>query len=912
ASPVDGSTYQTLPANINGTATTGSTVYIYIDGVFVTTASAAAGTWTFATPALTQGQHTVMVFSDVNGSQSDQSSAAFTFDNVAPVAPVITTPAAATTYTPDTTPTVGGTAEANSTVNVYRAGNVLIGTTTADGSGNWTLDTSALAEGSHTITARATDAAGNQGVASASKTIVIDTTAPSVSLTAPANGSATNDSTPPVTFSLTETNQGTSRCIINGVLPGTVCASGGSLATLADGSYTLTIQHTDLAGNIGTSATHVFTVDTTAPVAPSVNSPASPFTTNDQTPAFAGLAEPNNNVYIYVDGILNSVTFSDGSGNWSMDLGTVAVGVHSVYVTSMDAAGNTSPQSAPSRSLTIDTTAPAVSVTSPASDGLTVGPTGNITFTATDAVGPVTSTCQMDATPAVACTSPFAYGPLSGGGHTFTVTATDGANNSTVAIRTFIVDATPPNTTITGNPASITNATAANFTFTSTESPSTFECQLDANPLASCTSPDAYAGLTEGSHTFFVRATDQYGNVDASPASYTWTIDTTAPIAPTISTPGSDIVTSDTTPAVGGLAEPGSTVRVYEGVTLIGTAIADGGGNWALSPGPTLAVGSHALIARATDPAGNVSSDSGPRTIVVDTISPTVTLSAPANGSTTNSATPAITFSVGDANPSPASTCTIDGGTPVVCTTGYTPPALGDGTHTVVVSHTDLAGNIGTSATHTFTVDTAAPGAPTITSGPSAPVASTSAAFGFTGEPGATYECYIDSPVAWVSCTSPETYNSLDQGVHTFHVRQIDAGGNVGPESTRSWSVDTVGPPAPSVSGPSGTVGSTSATIDFNDTESPVTYMCSLNGAAATLCTSPVNLTGLADGPHTYEVYAVDVLGNAGSPASIGWTVDSSLFTAGITDGPLGTVATSANSLSFTATIVAGTTFMCR
>ncbi len=910
--PVNGSSTNDDTPTISGTATANSTVYITVDGTVVTSVSAnGVGAWTYASATLTSASHTVSVRSEVAGISSANASSTFTVDTTVPAAPVITTPAPATTYTSDTTPTIAGTAEANSTVNVYRAGNVLIGTTTANGSGNWTLDTSALTEASHTITARASDAAGNQSVASASKTIVVDLTAPTVSLTAPANGSATNDTTPLVTFGLTETNQGTSRCIINGVLPGTVCTSGSSLGTLAPGTYTLTIQHTDLAGNVGTSATNTFTVDTTAPVAPSVTSPASPFTTNDQTPAFVGLGEPNNNVYIYVDGVLNSVTFTDGSGNWTTDLGTVAVGAHTVYVTTMDAAGNTSPQSAPSRSLTIDTTAPAVSITSPASDGLTVGPSGNITFTATDAIGPVTTTCQMDATPAVSCTSPFAYSSLAAGGHTFTVTATDAANNTTVAVRTFTVDATPPNTNITANPAAVTNSTNASFSFTSTESPATFECSLDGAPVSSCTSPQAYSSLGQGSHTFSVRAIDQYGNVDLTPASYTWTVDTTAPIAPTISTPGSDVVTSDTTPAIGGLSEPASTVRVYEGVTLIGTAVANGSGVWALSPDPTLTSGPHALIARATDPAGNVSANSSTRTITIDNTAPAVTISAPANGSTINTTTPAINFNVVDANQSANSTCTIDG-TPVICTAGYTPAALSEGPHTVLVSHTDLAGNVGTSATYTFTVDTVAPAAPVITGGPSAPVASASAAFTFTGEPGATFECFIDSPVAWVSCTSGVNYTSLAQGAHTFYVRQTDAGGNVSSASTRSWSVDTVGPPAPSVSGPTGTVGQTSATIDFNDLESPVTYMCSLDGAPAALCTSPVNLTGLADGAHSYAVYAVDALGNPGSATTINWTVDSSLFTAGITAGPVGTVATSDNSLSFTATILSGTTFMCR
>jgi glucose/arabinose dehydrogenase/PKD repeat protein len=87
-------------------------------------------------------------------------------------------------------------------------------------------------------------------------------------------------------------------------------------------------------------------------------------------------------------------------------------------------------------------------------------------------------------------------------------------------------DTTPPETTITSGPSATVNSTSATFEFSSSEAGSTFECRLDSTTFSSCTSPQQYSGLAEGSHTFEVRATDAAGNTDAIPASRTWTVDT--------------------------------------------------------------------------------------------------------------------------------------------------------------------------------------------------------------------------------------------------------------------------------------------------------------------------------------------------------------------------------------------------
>lgn len=80
-----------------------------------------------------------------------------------------------------------------------------------------------------------------------------------------------------------------------------------------------------------------------------------------------------------------------------------------------------------------------------------------------------------------------------------------------------------PDTTITSGPPSSTASPDANFEFTATE-PASFECDLDGGGFTACVSPRSYPGLADGTHTFSVRASDFGGNVDATPATYTWTI----------------------------------------------------------------------------------------------------------------------------------------------------------------------------------------------------------------------------------------------------------------------------------------------------------------------------------------------------------------------------------------------------
>src|SRR5207245_2029350 len=121
------------------------------------------------------------------------------------------------------------------------------------------------------------------------------------------------------------------------------------------------------------------------------------------------------------------------------------------------------------------------------------------------------------------------YTGLAAGSHTFTVTATDTAGNPGSATHTWTIDTTAPTVTLASQPANPTSPTSASFGFSANNTISNGSCTVDGpGPAPSATSSSqSYSGLTAGSHTFTVTATDTAGNPGS--ATHTWTIDTTAP-----------------------------------------------------------------------------------------------------------------------------------------------------------------------------------------------------------------------------------------------------------------------------------------------------------------------------------------------------------------------------------------------
>ncbi len=180
-----------------------------------------------------------------------------TIDTTTPAAPAVTTISTDTGapgdgVTSDNTLVIGGTAEAGSTVTVYVDGNP-VGTTLTDGAGNWSFDYSGtpLADGTYTIGATATDAAGNTSPASGGYTVTVDTTAP----TGTVNPVVTTDPTPPVTGTVNDptaavtvtVNGNTYVATNNG--DGTWTLADDTIAPLPPGTYPVTVTITDPAGN---------------------------------------------------------------------------------------------------------------------------------------------------------------------------------------------------------------------------------------------------------------------------------------------------------------------------------------------------------------------------------------------------------------------------------------------------------------------------------------------------------------------------------------------------------------------------------------------------------------------------------------------------------------------------------------
>ncbi|HUE92432.1 MAG TPA: Ig-like domain-containing protein, partial [Pseudomonas sp.] len=504
---------------LTGVGEPASTIKIFDNGNLIATVqSSETGSWTF-TPAeaLDEGTHVFTAQAiDAAGNESALSAPSpLIIDTLAPSnpptisgiyddVPFVVGQISSGSSTNDTQPTLSGAgAEANSTVNIYD-NDVLLGSVTADASGNWSYTpVTALTDSSHALSVSNVDAAGNEGPQSTPISFAVDTQAPSqsVSITAVtddvapltgtvAHNGTTNDADPQLSGTLSAALAADETLVVlrNGAVIGTATVSGSTWtyqdSGLVDGqSYSYTARVEDAAGNRGAiSTSYAITLDTSAPtqtvaittlldnVDPVSGPVANGGTTNDSQPelqgTLSGALAGNEVVAIYRDGAKIGTASVNGTG-WTFTDTTGLVNNASYSYTARveDAAGNTGTPSG-AYSITLQTNGPATTTAITA---------------VTDDVAPVTGTVAHNGT------TNDATPQLSG-----TLSASLVAGETVVILRDGTV---------------IGTATVSGSTWTYQDS-----------------------GLVDGqSYSYTARVEDAAGNRGTESNTYAITLDTTAP-----------------------------------------------------------------------------------------------------------------------------------------------------------------------------------------------------------------------------------------------------------------------------------------------------------------------------------------------------------------------------------------------
>lgn len=802
--------------------------------------------------------------------------------------------------TDDTMPTLRGTTDIGSTVEVFIDGDSA-GFATVDASGNWIFEIATpLSESTHYFTVQATNANGPGGL-SAPVGITVDLSAPAQPVITSAtddvpgmtgtldNGALTNDSRP--TLNGTGEAGATIRILDNGVEIGsaTVDQSGNWRFTpntpLESNAHIFTAVATDPAGNSGQlSDGFTLNIDAQAPDVPVItsviddnNQPTVPVlpgqSTDDRQPILNGTGEPGATITIFDNGTPLGTAQVGENGSWTFPVPrNLSEGSHNLTVSATDPAGNTSAVSAP-WTIVVDITPPAIPVLTSVVDDQP-GITGNL----------VSGQLTNDATPTL-----------------------NGRGEAGATINVYL----------DGNPASI-GTTTVNSDGTWSFTPQT--------PLAN------------GSHTFTLSATDPAGNSSAVSSGFVLTIDTTPPAAPVIASvadntaPVTGIVpnggsTNETRPTLSGTGEAGTTISIYNGSALVGTAQVQANGSWSFTPSTSLGAGVWNLTATATDAAGNTNAASEIRSFTIDTTAPAAPVidtvydgTGPitgnlSSGQITDEARPVIS-GTREAN---TTIRLYDNGTLLAeipadnsSSWRYTPDAsLATGNHVITVIAVDAAGNASpVSDSVNFVVDTTPPLTPVITSvsDDQAPGLGTIAngqntndptpTFSGTAEAGATITLYENGTVIGTTTAQPDgawsvSTSTLASGTHVITAVATDAAGNSSPNSTAfTLTVDTTAPQTPILTsvvddvagGVTGNLANGQITNDnrptLNGTAEAGSVVSIYDGdtllgvtsANASGAWSFTPTTGLNDGTRTLTVTATDPAGNV-SPATSGFTI---------------------------------------
>ena len=648
-------------------------------------------------------------------------SLSFTYDTVAPVVKMTLADDTGGTNNVTSNDALTGSADANAMVTLSEGATVL-GTTTANASGNWSFTPTGLAQGLQTVTASETNAAGLTG--SASLTFTYDTVAPVVKIALAHDTGGTNnvtsndaltgsaDANAAVTLTEGSTVLGTTTANASGVWSFTPTG-------LAQGLQTVTASETNAAGLTG-SASLTFTYDTVAPVVTMALAHDTGGTNNvTSNDALTGSADANAKVTLSEGAKLLGTTTANASGAWSFTPTGLAQGLQTVTASETNAAGLTG---SASLTFTYDTVAPVVKIALAHDTGGTNNVTSNDALTGSaDANATVTLSegAKLLGTTTANASGAWSFTPtgLAQGLQTVTASETNAAGLTGSASLTFTYDTVAPvvkialahdtggTNNVTSNDA-LTGSADANATVTLSEG-----AKLLGTTTANASGAWSFTptGLAQGLQTVTASETNAAGLTGS--ASLTFTYDTVAPVVKLTladDTGGTNNITSND--ALTGSADANALVTLTEGTTVLGTTTANALGVWSFTP-TGLAQGLQTVTASETNTAGLTGSAS--LSFTYDTVAPVVTMALlDDTGGTNNVTSNDVLTGNADAN----ATVTLSEGTMVLGSTTanacgnwtFTPTGLAQGLQTVTASETNAAGLTG-SASLSFTYDTVAP-----------------------------------------------------------------------------------------------------------------------------------------------------------------------------------------------------------
>lgn len=878
---------------------------VYVRGSAPTTPAYIDCTPGSFTPTLTaDGPYTVEVITtDAAGNDSPTGKQDYLLDTSGPAPVVIVSPPSPSS---DRAPFWGLTGDGSSTLTCrLQQGTTTITSSTGCDSG-FQANLTGRPDATYTLEVTATDAAQNKTIMTA--TYVLDTTAP----TAPViTGPASPGNAFSVTWTFPVQSQTVAQCRLAQGLstgPWSDCSTGlYTTSGLPDGTYTVEVLVTDLAGNAAALASSAgYTTDRTAPVAPVVTGPSG--LGNNPTPTWTLTGEAGVTASCRLDraGALGSaVPCTGGTFKPTLSGDTTYV----VVVQLLDAAGNVSAPTA-TAPYTLDTVAPLTPAVSGPSG---TGNASTVSWTWPSEAG-ATSTCQLVRAGVAGALSGCTSGqPVTLPGdatYSLQVTVTDAAGNAspTGSSGAYLRDATAPAAPVVLSPTSPSSTPMPSFTFTA-EAGSATACRVTHDGAlvqdwaSGCTSPHVVdlTGAPEGSYLLAVRSTDVAGNTGPVGSSLPYVLDTVAPDAPVVTLASGPSQNSSPTVTWTGEAGTVATCRlVLNGVARPTTTSCSS--PWQ----PTLDVdGRWSVRVRLFDAAGNRSLLGISGGYVLDTTPPVVpVVTAPASPGR---------------NPLPSWSAVVESGTTTECrlTSGagsvltdwtrcvlpYTTDLTGgsDGSYSLAVRATDAVGLVSPTGSASYLLDRTAPSAPVFVNPPASPARGRVLMLTFTAEAGATLTCRLTSGATVVSpdtaCISPLAVNliGLPDGSYTLSARATDAAGNTGAAQTVVYVLDTTAPAAPVLTtGPAATGPDRTPSWAFT-VAADATVTCRLSGSTVgtvktdTSCTSPFSgdLSARPDDTYTLTAVATDAAGNTSTTLSTTYVLDATAPTTAHVIGPV-------------------------